>query len=533
MRLVLVAWLSQLVVGTSGGGASGGGFYAHRRAQRGRERAEEGSARPPAGLCRRTLGGHHLPCGFAETMPPPPSALRSSALRSICGRHALSRTLLRRRTACAATVDRPASSGFSSSASPPPTGADGAATLLPADAAGIGAAARRLQGGGLVAFPTETVYGLGASALDEAAVREVFRVKGRPLTDPLIVHVGCLEDALALVEIPEGSLAHEGFVALANEFWPGGLTLVAPAKPHLPTCLSAGTGTVGLRVPSHPVALALLRASGLPVAAPSANRFGHVSPTTAAHVAADLGAADIAILDAEGGDEGRGLFDGETCRHGIESTVCKVDGAAAELVVYRRGATSEADLRRALAAAGLAGRLAVRVVNNHIPLPDAGEEGGGGGGDSTAQADAAERGEEREREQESEVGQEAPGQLITHYAPDVPAFVVRRGEHGQAPSPELVASVRGSIVLDFGGYLRELADVDGGQCVAYRDLSPSGDTQEAARNLFAALRWTETVEGAERVLMADLVAAAPETDEHAASVADRVFRAASGRVVAW
>ena len=170
-------------------------------------------------------------------------------------------------------------------------------------------AAALLRAGGLVAFPTETVYGLGANALDEAAVRRIFEAKGRPFSSPLIVHVASIEMARGLArEWPaEADL-------LARRFWPGPLTLVVPKKENVPDVVTAGLPSVGLRMPAHPIARALLEAAGIPIAAPSANRFTSLSPTTAAHVREGLGDAVDLILD------------GGACAVGIESTVLSLAG---------------------------------------------------------------------------------------------------------------------------------------------------------------------------------------------------------------
>src|SRR5688572_708089 len=175
----------------------------------------------------------------------------------------------------------------------------------------IGQAARLLASGGLVAFPTETVYGLGAAADDPAAVARVFKVKGRPTGHPLIVHVA---DADALAGLtPEVS---EAAVRLAERFWPGPLTLVVARGTSVLPSVTGGQDTVAVRVPNHPVALALLEAFGRPIAAPSANRFGAVSPTTAAHVRADLGGAVDLVLD------------GGACAVGLESTIVDLTGGS-------------------------------------------------------------------------------------------------------------------------------------------------------------------------------------------------------------
>ncbi len=181
--------------------------------------------------------------------------------------------------------------------------------------AALAEAARALQNGGLVAFPTETVYGLGANALDPAAVARIFAAKGRPSHDPLIVHLASANDLPRVArDIP--ALAYR----LAAAFWPGPLTLVLPRQPVVPNGVTSGLETVAVRVPNHPVALALIRAAGVPVAAPSANRFGHTSPTTAAHVLHDLqGRVDV-------------VLDGGPTTLGVESTVLDLSTTPARIL---------------------------------------------------------------------------------------------------------------------------------------------------------------------------------------------------------
>jgi L-threonylcarbamoyladenylate synthase len=187
------------------------------------------------------------------------------------------------------------------------------------DPTSIAVAAARLRAGGLVAFPTVTVYGLGAAALDEAAVRRVFEAKGRPADDPLIVHVAGLDAIASLAAAMPPQLD-----ALARRFWPGPLTLVLPRAPHVPPVVTAGLDTVAVRVPAHPIARALLVAAAIPVAAPSANLFSRPSPTTAAHVVEDLGGRIDLVLD------------GGATTIGLESTV--VDLSASRPRLLRQGA---------------------------------------------------------------------------------------------------------------------------------------------------------------------------------------------------
>ena len=177
--------------------------------------------------------------------------------------------------------------------------------ILPASEAAVTAAARILAGGGLVAFPTETVYGLGADAANPAAIARLYQAKGRPAFNPLIAHVGDLDAARKIARFDAVALR------LAETFWPGPLTLVLPKAQNCPVAelATAGLDTVAVRIPAHPVARDILRAFGRAVVAPSANLSGHVSPTTAAHVRGDL--------------EGRIelIVDGGAVEVGVESTI--------------------------------------------------------------------------------------------------------------------------------------------------------------------------------------------------------------------
>lgn len=204
---------------------------------------------------------------------------------------------------------------------------------LDAAAAGdLDEAARLLRAGRLVAFPTETVYGLGALALDPLAVRGIYAAKGRPQTNPLIVHVEGPAQARALVRAWPAQAER-----LAELFWPGPLTLVLPRTAAVPDEVTAGGPTVAVRVPSHPVARAMLRKVGAPLAAPSANRAEHVSPTAAAHVLRDLDGRVDAVVD------------GGACAIGIESTVLWLPPEGAQPPrLLRAGAVSRGDLERAL-----------------------------------------------------------------------------------------------------------------------------------------------------------------------------------------
>lgn len=196
--------------------------------------------------------------------------------------------------------------------------------------AAIAQAAQILRGGGLVALPTETVYGLGANALNVSAVARIFEAKQRPSWDPIIVHI-----AGPVLHNPmlEPLVAHVPAIAydLMHAFWPGPLTLLLPRTEAVPDIITAGRPLVGVRMPAHPVAFEVIRRAGVPVAAPSANVFGHISPTTAAHVLEDLDGKIEAVIDA-----------GPT-QHGVESTV--LDPNQYPMMIYRPGAITAQQIR--------------------------------------------------------------------------------------------------------------------------------------------------------------------------------------------
>jgi L-threonylcarbamoyladenylate synthase len=211
-------------------------------------------------------------------------------------------------------------------------------------------AAGLLRAGGLVAFATETVYGLGANALSAEAVAGIFVAKQRPAWDPLIVHLASAEQLDLVARVP-AALTHR-VAALAEAFWPGPLTLLLPRTEAVPDAVTSGRKLVGVRVPAHPAARALLAAVGLPIAAPSANLFGHTSPTTAAHVLADLDGRIDAVLDA-----------GPTSI-GVESTV--LDPTQTPMVLYRPGAVT---VKQLSAVTGVAVKVFVPAVDVETAQP--------------------------------------------------------------------------------------------------------------------------------------------------------------------
>lgn len=262
---------------------------------------------------------------------------------------------------------------------------------LAADDAGIDRAAQLLRAGELVAFPTETVYGLGGLASSDIAVARIFDAKGRPADKPVIVH---LADA-AMLDRWGRNIADEARV-LADRFWPGPLTLIVPRSPTVSHTVTGRRDSVGVRVPHHPVALRILAAVGDGVAAPSANRYGHISPTTAEHVLADLDGRIAAVVD------------GGPCDVGLESTIVEViaspTGGDARVSILRHGGVPAADIEVA---------LGCEVV-------DASGETGDGA--------------------------RAPGMVLSHYAPAAPLTVVTAEQAATAPAG--VAVVRAAVGED-------------------------------------------------------------------------------------
>lgn len=285
-----------------------------------------------------------------------------------------------------------------------------------------------LRQGGLVAFPTETVYGLGANALDINAVAGIFHAKGRPADNPLIVHIAnrCQMGQLAK-NIPEEALT------LAHAFWPGPLTLVLESREIVPRVVTGGLDSVGLRVPAHPVALALLRESGLPLAAPSANLSGRPSPTTSAHVLDDLDGRIDAVLD------------GGPCGVGVESTVLDIRGGRPLLL--RPGGVTPAQIER--------------VLGRACPVAF------WSGGETAAPP--------------------SPGLKYVHYAPQAPLWLVRGG-------PDAVQRMLKAMRDDFasrGQNVGLLLSAETAAALGETEAEVLGSRDEPdvmAANLYAALR---------------------------------------------
>ena len=368
-------------------------------------------------------------------------------------------------------------------------------------------AGARLRSGHLVSFPTETVYGLGCHAIDPVAVSRVFEAKERPLTDPLIVHVNECEAALKLWNASangsDGEIEQEALNALTKEFWPGPLTIVAKASPEIPDIIMANTGFVACRSPSHPIARALIGASGVPIAAPSANKFGHVSPTKAQHVMDDLCMEDVWIVDPDMEKESSSE-EHVICDVGVESTVAKVEmlsTSKGRVSILRHGAVSSMEIATCLEKAGLSESFEVK---------------------------------EKMQATGEEVSHVAPGQTIRHYSPNVLSYMVSQERYSNGDielSDEEFNLLKNSVVIDFGKRLSSFKD----KALAYKDLSAVGDSNVAAAQVFDTLRWSENIDGAERVFIPQIVVnedhMIKKEDALILAVKDRLTRAASGVVI--
>ena len=339
---------------------------------------------------------------------------------------------------------------------------------LPSAEASIERAASLIRAGELVVFPTETVYGLGADAMQVDAVERIFIAKGRPFSDPLIVHIADLEDLEPLV----ASIAEQAY-QLAQAFWPGPLTLILPASQRVPRIITAGLPTVAVRMPRHSVAQALIRAAQTPIAAPSANRFMHVSPTTAQHVLADLDGRVPLILDA-----------GPT-EVGVESTVLSL--CTPVPTILRPGGIGIEQLRAILPDVEIA---------------------------------------HHEQREETQIAYSSPGQLPVHYAPDVPTFLF------DGP----VEAMRTAMLAEIQRYQRQgtqvgilIADEDvpffeSSSAYIYASGSASSPEQVATR-LYAGLHVLEEA-GVQVILCRNF-----EQQGLGLAVRDRLLKAASGKVI--
>ena len=333
-------------------------------------------------------------------------------------------------------------------------------------------AAEVLRSGGLVAFPTETVYGLGANALDEKAVKNIYKAKGRPADNPLIVHISDITALDGLTSsIPTAA------PGLMKAFWPGPLTLVFPKSDRVPDIITAGLDTVAIRMPSHPIALELIRKAGVPVAAPSANSSGKPSPTLAKHVVEDLsGKIDI-------------IIDGGNSMVGLESTV--LDIVTEPAIILRPGGITHEHIRQLLGSVSVDPAITIDQSSAAIPR--------------------------------------SPGMKYRHYAPKAALLLFQGGSENVADE----ICRRASLYVNEGTTVGILATdetkalYDPSMHISCRMLSLGSRLQPEilASNLFKCLR--EFDEKAVEVIMAEI----PESNGIGLAVANRLMKAAGGNII--
>jgi L-threonylcarbamoyladenylate synthase len=328
----------------------------------------------------------------------------------------------------------------------------------------IATAAALLRDGRLVAFPTETVYGLGANALDEAAIDRIYRAKQRPASDPVIAHIDTLSQLnLLAAELPAS------IHATLSAFWPGPLTVVVRRAANVPANIAAGLDTVAVRMPSHPVARALISAAGVPVAAPSANTFTRPSATTAAHVLEDLqGRVDL-------------VLDGGPTTIGLESTV--LDMTQSPPAVLRPGGVPLEALRA--------------LIPDVVSIP---------------------------RYVQEDTPAASPGQMMRHYSPRAPVTLFSGAQEPVLAAMREVAQARQAAGQRVG-VLAADEDISQFETAHIIALGSRDDLASVGHNLFAALRELDT-QGVDMILVRDF-----GRDGLGAALWDRLLRAAEGRVI--
>jgi L-threonylcarbamoyladenylate synthase len=297
----------------------------------------------------------------------------------------------------------------------------------------IARAAEILREGGLVAFPTETVYGLGANAFSDDATRGIFKAKGRPSFNPLIVHIASVDEIPLVAALPNSTMVERRIKLLAT-LWPGPLSIILPKATAISSVVTAGLSTVAVRIPDHPIALRLLKACGLPIAAPSANPFSGISPTTAQHVEEGLS------------DHPPFILDGGPCRVGLESTIVTI--LEPKVRILRPGGITREQLT------ALLGEQEVEGLQSK---PRGGTKSASEGVTSPQPL--------------------APGMLEQHYAPRTPLAFRSDLPQGALPKKVGLLSFREPPVGEPGNVFSSVYV-----------LSSEGDLEEAAANLFSALR---------------------------------------------
>lgn len=347
-----------------------------------------------------------------------------------------------------------------------------------------------IRSGGIVGMPTETVYGLAANAFDIEAVKKIFEYKGRPLSDPLIVHVTSTEMAKDLIDVDDDTMRI--FELLARNYWPGPLTVVVRANFNkISPTLTANTDFIGIRYPNHPIAKKLIEFSGVPIAAPSANKFCHISPVNPVHVFEDFKEFPVKILN------------GGVCNFCMESSVVKIVSLDKRLEILRMGAISPENFSESFSKNEYSD-YKVQILSKAVKIDE----------------NVSSKDNKLDTDGES-IKLEAPGQFIKHYSPSIDTYIVTDINEGKVLT--FKNQYDKAVIIDYNSTLRHKYKE---RFTNYIELSETGDPVQVMHNLYNELHNAENVTGAEIILLCDLGQHMPE-NEHKSTLVDRILKAAA------
>ena len=357
--------------------------------------------------------------------------------------------------------------------------------------------AEYIKNGGIVGMPTETVYGLAANAFNVEACYKIFEYKGRPLTDPLIVHVSSIEMAKKIIIINQE--IEELFNLLIENFWPGPLTIVLKANLHLlSTKILAGNDTVGIRFPVNKIANKLIEYSGVPIAAPSANKFSHISPVNPFHVFEDFKEFPVKILN------------GGTSKFCMESTVMKICYEEQKLLIFRLGAVSPDDLKKVLDTDDKFKNYKIECLAKKIKISN---------------EELKKIKEEKAQDNNLTVNQDAPGQFLKHYSPKLETYLYS-GDDIKEYLEEIKLNDK-IVFIDYKEIMKsKFIGKKGIKENNFLELSKEGDATKVMQNFYNYLHLAEKMEGMQYIIIIDLEKYMND-NSHKLTLLDRMWKAAS------
>ena len=357
--------------------------------------------------------------------------------------------------------------------------------------------AEYIKNGGIVGMPTETVYGLAANAFNVEACYKIFEYKGRPLTDPLIVHVSSIEMAKKIIVINQE--IEELFNLLIKNFWPGPLTIVLKANLNLlSTKILAGNNTVGIRFPVNKIANKLIEYSGVPIAAPSANKFSHISPVNPFHVFEDFKEFPVKILN------------GGTSKFCMESTVMKICYEEQKLLIFRLGAVSPDDLKKVLDTDDKFKNYKIECLAKKIKISN---------------EELKKIKEEKAQDNNLTVNQDAPGQFLKHYSPKLETYLYS-GDDIKEYLEEIKLNDK-IVFIDYKEIMKsKFIGKKGIKENNFLELSKEGDATKVMQNFYNYLHLAEKMEGMQYIIIIDLEKYMND-NSHKLTLLDRMWKAAS------